>query len=66
MGDPIFGGDDITDRSEKFLATEIVREKLFRFVGDELPYTSTIVMESLSKKVICAASLLPSWSIGMV
>jgi GTP-binding protein Era len=34
----MFAEDDITDRSEKFLATEIVREKLFRFVGDELPY----------------------------
>lgn len=42
---PIFGEDDITDRSEKFLAAEIVREKLFRFVGDELPYTSTVLIE---------------------
>jgi GTPase len=42
---PIFGEDDITDRSEKFLAAEIVREKVFRFVGDELPYTSTVVIE---------------------
>ena len=39
---PIFGEDDITDRSEKFLAAEIVREKVFRLVGDELPYTSTV------------------------
>lgn len=44
-GPPIFGEDDITDRSEKFLAAEIVREKLFRFVGDELPYTSTVLIE---------------------
>jgi GTP-binding protein Era len=42
---PIFGEDDITDRSEKFLAAEIVREKVFRFVGEELPYTSTVVIE---------------------
>ncbi|MGS0742020.1 GTPase Era [Glaciimonas sp. GG7] len=42
---PMFGEDDITDRSEKFLASEIVREKLFRFVGDELPYTSTVLIE---------------------
>jgi GTP-binding protein Era len=42
---PVFGEDDITDRSEKFLAAEIVREKLFRFVGDELPYTSTVLIE---------------------
>lgn len=42
---PIFGPDDITDRSEKFLAAEIIREKVFRFVGDELPYTSTVLIE---------------------
>ncbi|RQO33346.1 GTPase Era [Herminiimonas sp. KBW02] len=42
---PVFGEDDITDRSEKFLAAEIVREKVFRFVGDELPYTSTVLIE---------------------
>ncbi|GAC1324437.1 MAG: GTPase Era [Collimonas sp.] len=42
---PMFGEDDITDRSEKFLAAEIVREKVFRFVGDELPYTSTVLIE---------------------
>jgi GTP-binding protein Era len=42
---PIFGPDDITDRSEKFLAAEIVREKVFRLLGDELPYTSTVVIE---------------------
>ena len=42
---PMFGEDDITDKSEKFLAAEIVREKVFRFVGDELPYTSTVLVE---------------------
>lgn len=42
---PVFGPDDLTDRSEKFLAAEIVREKLFRLVGDELPYTSTVLIE---------------------
>ncbi|MBJ7310990.1 GTPase Era [Rugamonas sp. CCM 8940] len=47
---PIFGPDDITDRSEKFLASEIVREKLFRFVGDELPYTSTVLIEQFEQE----------------
>ena len=37
--------DELTDRSEKFLAGEIVREKLFRLTGDELPYTSTVVID---------------------
>jgi GTPase len=47
---PIFGEDDITDRSEKFLAAEIVREKVFRFVGDELPYTSTVLIEQFEQE----------------
>jgi GTP-binding protein Era len=47
---PIFGEDDITDRSEKFLASEIVREKVFRFVGDELPYTSTVLIEKFEQE----------------
>jgi GTPase len=47
---PIFSEDDITDRSEKFLATEIVREKVFRYVGDELPYTSTVLLEKFEQE----------------
>ena len=47
---PMFGLDDITDRSEKFLAAEIVREKVFRFVGDELPYTSTVLIEKFEQE----------------
>ncbi|NEX62770.1 GTPase Era [Noviherbaspirillum galbum] len=47
---PAFGPDDITDRSEKFLAAEIVREKVFRFVGEELPYTSTVVIEKFEEE----------------
>jgi len=47
---PIFDADDITDRSEKFLASEIVREKLFRFVGDELPYKSTVIIEQFEQE----------------
>ena len=37
--------DTLTDRNERFLATEIVRETLFRLTGDELPYTSTVVLD---------------------
>ena len=42
--------DELTDRSEKFLAGEIVREKLFRLTGDELPYTSTVVVEKFDEE----------------
>ncbi len=42
--------DALTDRSEKFLASELVREKLFRLTGDELPYTSTVVIDSFAEE----------------
>ncbi len=41
----LFGEDEITDKSERFLAAEYIREKLFRLVGDELPYASTVEIE---------------------
>lgn len=44
-GEPIFGPDDITDRSERFLAAELIREKLFRNLGEELPYGVTVEIE---------------------
>lgn len=44
-GPPMFGPDELTDRSERFLAAEIIREKLFRQLGDELPYDSTVVID---------------------
>ncbi|MBP6337170.1 MAG: GTPase Era [Vitreoscilla sp.] len=43
--DWMYEEDTLTDRSEKFLASEIIREKLFRLTGDELPYTSTVVID---------------------
>ncbi len=44
-GELIYDKDDITDRSERFLAAEILREKIFRFTGDELPYSTSVVIE---------------------
>jgi GTP-binding protein Era len=41
----LFGEDEITDRSERFLAAEYIREKLFRLIGDELPYAATVEVE---------------------
>jgi GTP-binding protein Era len=37
-GEPLFDPDQYTDRSERFLAAELIREKAFRLLGDELPY----------------------------
>ena len=44
-GELIYDKDDITDRSEKFLAAEMLREKVFRYTGDELPYSTSVVIE---------------------
>ncbi len=45
-----YEADELTDRSEKFLAAELVREKLFRLTGDELPYTSTVVIDKFEEE----------------
>jgi len=45
-----YGEDELTDRSEKFLAGELVREKLFRLTGDELPYTSTVIIDKFEEE----------------
>jgi len=42
---PIFPVDDVTDKSMRFLATEIIREKLMRKLGQELPYSVAVEME---------------------
>lgn len=44
-GEAIFGEDEITERSERFLAAELVREKLFRLLGDEIPYSTAVEIE---------------------
>jgi len=45
-----YAEDELTDRSEKFLASELVREKLFRLTGDELPYTSTVIIDKFEEE----------------
>ncbi|MGD9586351.1 MAG: GTPase Era [Brachymonas sp.] len=45
-----YGADELTDRSERFLAGEIIRQKLFRLTGDELPYTSTVVIDRFEEE----------------
>ena len=45
-----YAEDELTDRSERFLASEIIREKLFRLTGDELPYTSTVVIDAFTEE----------------
>ncbi|HEY9024449.1 MAG TPA: GTPase Era [Burkholderiaceae bacterium] len=40
-----YDADMLTDRSERFLVSEIIREKLFRLTGDEIPYGATVVID---------------------
>lgn len=47
---PIFDADDITDRSERFLAAELLREKLFRNLGEELPYGMAVEIEKFEQE----------------
>jgi GTP-binding protein Era len=46
----LYAEDALTDRSDRFLAAEVVREKLFRLTGDELPYTSTVVIDRFEEE----------------
>jgi GTP-binding protein Era len=45
-GPPLYGDDELTDRDERFLAAEYVREQIFRRLGDEVPYATTVGIES--------------------
>ena len=45
----LFPEDQVTDRSERFLASELVREKIVRQLGDELPYTTAVEIESFKR-----------------
>jgi GTPase len=42
---PMYAEDEITDRSERFLAAEFIREQLFRLLGEELPYATSVVID---------------------
>lgn len=45
IADPIYDSEQITDRSERFLASEIIREKIMRSAGDEVPYDLTVQID---------------------
>ena len=45
-GEPIFSGEQVTDRSERFLASEMIREKIMRSAGDEIPYDLTVQIDT--------------------
>jgi GTP-binding protein Era len=49
-GELIYAADDVTDRSERFLAAELLREKVFRYTGEELPYSTSVVIEQFQQE----------------
>ncbi|MFI5146854.1 MAG: GTPase Era [Vicinamibacteria bacterium] len=46
VGPAVYGDDELTDRDERFLAAEYVREQIFRRLGDEVPYATAVGIES--------------------
>jgi GTP-binding protein Era len=48
---PIYDTEQITDRSERFLASEIIREKIMRSAGDEVPYDLTVQIDGFKDEV---------------
>ena len=46
----VYGADEITDRDERFLAAEFVREKIFRLLGEEVPYATTVAIDRFEQE----------------
>jgi GTP-binding protein Era len=49
-GGPLYDADELTDRDERFLAAEFVREKIFRLVGEEVPYATTVTIDRFEQE----------------
>ncbi len=49
-GPHLFSSDQLTDRSVRFLCAELVREKVFRMFGEELPYSTTVEIEAYQEE----------------
>ncbi|MGA7179257.1 MAG: GTPase Era [Thiobacillaceae bacterium] len=49
-GQPLFGEDDYTDQTERVLAAELIREKLFRLCGEEIPYATAVAIDKFEEE----------------
>ncbi len=49
-GEPLYPADHLTDYNERFLASEIIREKVFEFYGEEIPYSATVEIEEFKER----------------
>ncbi len=50
VGEPFFPSDYMTDYNDRFLASEIIREKIFEFYGEEIPYATTVEIEEYKER----------------
>jgi GTPase len=50
VGDAVHPQDELTDRDERFLAAEYIREKIFRLLGQEVPYATSVAIDSFEHK----------------
>ena len=50
VGPALFAEDDLTDRDERFLAAEFIREKIFRLLGEEIPYATTVSVDQFAQE----------------
>lgn len=51
-GEPFYPEDYMTDYNERFLASEIIREKIFEFYGEEIPYSTTVEIEEFKEREV--------------
>ena len=62
-GPAVYPPDQLTDRDERFFAAELLREKIFAEMGEELPYRCEVVIDSFKEeRPGCGGSRPPSWS----
>jgi GTP-binding protein Era len=57
-GEPAYAEDEITDKSQRFLAAELLREQLMRQLGAELPYSTTVEIESFTEETSKSGPLM--------
>ena len=47
---PLYSDAELTDRDERFLAAEFIREKIFRLLGEEVPYATTVAIDQFEER----------------
>jgi GTPase len=50
-GEPFYSGDDITDLPTKFFVSELIREKIYELLSDEIPYQTAVLVREFKEKI---------------